>query len=143
MDLTYASEYLLLTVLAVILVIGVALVLFARSYRELDLVLILGTVLCGIGLAVTVATMSVAEEQLDNERRAWIYETYGIQFSGSQYDELDFPTFEEPSADREVYGLTTGNRDNRLITVQLVWEDREFILVGIDGEQLEPLQELQ
>lgn len=82
-----------------------------------------------------------SQGSVNEQRQEWMYETYGIQFSDAQYRELEFPVYKKPSADREVYGLTTGNRDDQLITVQLIWEDGTYHLIGADGEQLEPLPE--
>lgn len=143
MNLPYATDLvpLAIGIGAVVLLIGAILFVVVAVKGEMG---------AAEGLVITLAVLFVAgfassapfvvsHSSSIEARKAWMDETYGIQFSAAQYAELEFPSVSEPTEERKVYGLTTGNRDNQLVTVQLVWQDDQFVLIGDDGKQLDAL----
>ena len=142
MNLPYATDSIPLGICigAVVLIAGA--IITARLIRRhgfdgSQVIVIIGTV--GLSVLAVAGTVVAGTPSLTDARERWMEDTYGVQFSAAQYAELEFPTFAAPDREREVYGLTTGNRDNQLVTVQLVWEDSQFILIGDDGKQLDAL----
>lgn len=144
MNLPYATDLIPLSIgiAAVCLVVGTVIIIqHVRKDGFTDLVPFGTVVFLFIAALLAGLPMLFSHFSRVEARQAWMDETYGVQFSEAQYSELEFPVWSEPTEDRKVYGLTTGNRDNQLVTVQLVWQDDQFILVGDDGKQLDALTE--
>lgn len=142
MNLHYALDLLPLAIgigVGILIVGAVFIIVMGRRDGYSSFSVIAGFMFAIIAMMAAVVTVGLGEVARTEAHEQWMEDTYGIQFSAAQYAELEFPTFAAPDHEREVYGLTTGNRDNQLVTVQLVWQDDQFVLIGDDGEQLDAL----
>ncbi len=145
-DLIYASP---LASWAVVLVLVAAPLLAVVIVGAITKDLFASAFSGGIGFIVAVALMSIfvvspaearAAEELAVNRSAWAENAYGLSLSEEDFEGLGFPR--ELPMDDTAYGVATVVSGDEVLTVQLRWENGEFVLYGAEAQRLEPLEKV-
>lgn len=78
-----------------------------------------------------------AQFDIIRENRQAFFTDRGVYVPDSEWEDLDFPTY-EPTEDAR-FGIAQAELDGRIVDVRLAWEDGEMVLYRTEGFVLEVL----
>lgn len=120
---------------------------FSKSSKEVPvgylfsgLLLIAEALMAGYSLSERASRLEASQLAAVSAQKAWV-QSYGISLNEDELVDLEFPS-QMPTENAE-YGVTklssAANSAESVITVNLSWDNGEFVLYGSDGKDLKKL----